>query len=94
MGDRDKRNLHKVYVGNLSPNITEQEISDEFTKFGSVASVWVARNPAGFAFVQYEELRDAEDAVEKLNDKNGWRVELARPQRQREAGDNKCVRQT
>lgn len=29
MGDRDKRNLHKVYVGNLSPNITEQEISDE-----------------------------------------------------------------
>ena len=30
-------------------------------RFGKVTSVWVARNPAGFAFVTYEDQRDAEE---------------------------------
>lgn len=40
--------------------------------------------PAGFAFVQFEDPRDAEDAVTGLAGKNGWRVEVARPPRARD----------
>lgn len=39
---------------------------------------------AGFAFVVMEDARDAEDAVNGLAGKNGWRVEIARPPRARD----------
>lgn len=47
----------------------------------------------GFAFVQFEDPRDAEDSVRELNGKNGWRVEVARAPRSRDAapGGGKCV---
>ena len=32
-------------------------------------SVWVARNPAGFAFVEFEDSRDADDAIAGLDGK-------------------------
>lgn len=59
---------HRLYFGNLDPSISQQELEDECKRFGKVTSVWVARNPPGFAFVEYEDLRDAEDCVNSLND--------------------------
>merc|ERR1712107_191957 len=38
-----------------------------FTKYGNVRNVWVARRPPGFAFVEMEDPRDAEDAVRALD---------------------------
>ena len=32
-----------------------------------VAQVWVARKPPGFAFIEYDDERDAEDATRKLD---------------------------
>ena len=42
---------HRLYFGNLDPSISQQELEDECKRFGKVTSVWVARNPPGFAFV-------------------------------------------
>eukprot|EP00884_Botryococcus_braunii_P013702 jgi/Botrbrau1/22332/Bobra.0002s0011.1 len=68
----------RVYVGGLNENITERELEEEFVRFGTLRSVWVARKPPGFAFVEFDDLRDAEDAVRKLDGKDGWRVEFSR----------------
>ncbi|KAH9394703.1 nucleic acid binding [Tyrophagus putrescentiae] len=57
----------KVYVGNLQDNCLKSEVEGAFSKFGPLKNVWVARNPPGFAFVEFEDSRDAEDAVRALD---------------------------
>lgn len=53
----------KVYVGDLGNNASKPELEDAFSYYGPLRNVWVARNPPGFAFVEFEDPRDAEDAV-------------------------------
>ena len=43
------------------------DLEDAFTKYGPVRNVWVARRPPGFAFVEMEDPRDAEDAVRGID---------------------------
>lgn len=57
----------KVYVGNLGSSASKHEIENAFGKYGPLRNVWVARNPPGFAFVEFEDRRDAEDAVRGLD---------------------------
>lgn len=57
----------KVYVGNLGSSASKHEIESAFSKYGPLRNVWVARNPPGFAFVEFEDKRDAEDAVRGLD---------------------------
>lgn len=57
----------KVYVGDLGSSATKQELEDAFSYYGPLRNVWVARNPPGFAFVEFEDARDAEDAVRGLD---------------------------
>lgn len=57
----------KVYVGNLGNNASKNELEDIFSKYGPLRNVWVARNPPGFAFIEFEDPRDAEDAVRALD---------------------------
>ena len=40
---------------------------DEFSRFGTLDNVWVARKPPGFAFIQFADGRDADDACQKLD---------------------------
>merc|ERR1712142_1005762 len=50
----------KVYIGNLGsdpPSTTEVE--KEFSYYGKLQSVWIARRPPGFAYVEFEDSRDA-----------------------------------
>lgn len=56
----------KVYVGDLGNNASKPELEDAFSYYGPLRNVWVARNPPGFAFVEFEDARDAEDAVSSL----------------------------
>lgn len=57
----------KVYIGNLPRDASEHEVDRAFRKFGPLRNVWVARRPPGFAFVEFEDERDAEDAVQELD---------------------------
>ena len=57
----------KVYIGNLGNSASKYEIEDAFKEYGKLKNVWVARNPPGFAFVEFEDERDAEDAVRALD---------------------------
>ena len=57
----------KVYVGDLPRDASEKEVERAFSYYGPLRSVWVARNPPGFAFVEFEDHRDADDAVRGLD---------------------------
>jgi len=68
----------KVYIGDLSHGTAKHELEDAFCKYGPLRNVWVARNPPGFAFVEFEDPRDAEDAVRAMDGQriNGRRVRV------------------
>ncbi|XP_011472923.1 serine/arginine-rich splicing factor 3 isoform X1 [Oryzias latipes] len=68
----------KVYVGNLGNNGNKTELERAFGYYGPLRSVWVARNPPGFAFVEFEDPRDATDAVRELDGRTlcGCRVRV------------------
>ncbi|XP_064602701.1 RNA-binding protein 1-like isoform X2 [Liolophura sinensis] len=68
----------KVYVGELGYGAAKQELEDVFSRYGRLKNVWVARNPPGFAFVEFEDHRDAEDACKALDGTriNGRRVKV------------------
>uniref|UniRef100_A0A8C8DDS6 RRM domain-containing protein n=1 Tax=Oncorhynchus tshawytscha TaxID=74940 RepID=A0A8C8DDS6_ONCTS len=68
----------KVYVGNLGNNGNKTELERSFGYYGPLRSVWVARNPPGFAFVEFEDPRDATDAVRELDGRtlSGSRVRV------------------
>ena len=62
----------KIYVGNLSNNIANEMLADEFSKFGIVYSAKIIKDretnrSMGFAFVEMESEEDAEKAIINLN---------------------------
>lgn len=56
-----------VYVGGLSEDIQKEDLEREFGKFGTLTKVWVARNPPGFAFIEFEDDQDANEAIKEMN---------------------------
>lgn len=68
----------RIYVGNLDPVATDKDLEDSFKRFGTITDIWVARKPPGFAFVSFEDPRDAEDAVAEMNGRSicGQRVRV------------------
>ncbi|KAL4225639.1 serine arginine-rich splicing factor [Mactra antiquata] len=68
----------KIYVGDLGRDTNEKDLERSFGYYGRLRSVWVARNPAGFAFIEFEDPRDAEDAVRGLDgtNVNGSRIRV------------------
>jgi RNA recognition motif-containing protein len=61
----------KLYVGNLSFNVTEDQLSTLFSEFGEVVSVKIITDsysgrPRGFGFVEME---NHEEAISALNGK-------------------------
>ncbi len=64
----------KIYVGNLSYDMTEDELAAEFGTFGKVESVAIPSDkfsgrPKGFAFIEMPTKTEAEAAIAGLNGK-------------------------
>eukprot|EP00262_Sarcandra_glabra_P013342 TRINITY_DN3673_c0_g1_i2.p1 TRINITY_DN3673_c0_g1~~TRINITY_DN3673_c0_g1_i2.p1 ORF type:complete len:288 (+),score=19.09 TRINITY_DN3673_c0_g1_i2:102-965(+) len=80
MSSRASRTL---YVGNLPGDIREREVEDLFYKYGPIVDIdlKIPPRPPGYAFVEFEEARDAEDAIRGRDgynyDGHRLRVELA-----------------
>ncbi|XP_053209170.1 serine/arginine-rich splicing factor 10-like [Panonychus citri] len=60
-----------LFIKNLSEDIRSTDLKNIFGKYGKIADVYIPvdyynRKPRGFAYVQYESLRDAKDAVRDL----------------------------
>ena len=63
-----------IYVGNLSYEVTEEELRQEFTAFGEVASVSIVTDkytgrPRGFGFVEMPTSSEGKAAIAGLNGK-------------------------
>ncbi len=64
----------KIYVGNLSYEITEEDLRQEFASFGEVTSVSVITDkysgrPKGFAFIEMSSVSEGQAAITGLNGK-------------------------
>ncbi|XP_052183144.1 serine/arginine-rich-splicing factor SR34-like isoform X2 [Diospyros lotus] len=77
------RSSRTLYVGNLPGDVREREVEDLFYKYGPIAHIdlKIPPRPPGYAFVEFEEARDAEDAIRGRDgydfDGHRLRVELA-----------------
>jgi len=64
----------RIYVGNLSYDVTEEELRRQFEGYGEVASVSLITDkltgrPKGFGFVEMESKTESEAAIAGLNGK-------------------------
>ena len=61
-----------IYVGNLSPEVTEDDLREAFESFGQVSSVKVIKDrftgePRGFGFIEMPARQEAKSAMDGLN---------------------------
>jgi cold-inducible RNA-binding protein len=85
----------KLYVGNLSYDVTENDLQDHFAQYGPVteANLMMDRmsgRPRGFAFVTMASKEGADAAIQALNGSD-WKgraitVNEARPREERSGG--------
>ena len=85
----------KLYVGNLSYNVSEQELRELFSQAGEIKEVALivdrdTRRPKGFGFVEFVNQADAEKAIQMFNDyeldNRRLTVNMARPREERGGG--------
>uniref|UniRef100_A0A915M879 RRM domain-containing protein n=1 Tax=Meloidogyne javanica TaxID=6303 RepID=A0A915M879_MELJA len=74
--------MSRVYIGNLSSRADERDIEDFFRGFGRIRAVMLKN---GFGFVDFDDSRDAEDAVYEQNGRElcGERVVVEISRRER-----------
>ncbi len=84
----------KLFVGNLSFNITENDLQDAFAAHGTVleANLMMDRStgrPRGFGFVTMSTPEEAQKAIDAMNGKElagrALTVNIARPREERPA---------
>ncbi len=85
----------KLYVGNLSYNISEEQLRQLFVQAGEIKEVSLildreTRRPKGFGFVEMMTQAEAEKAIQMFNeyelDGRKLMVNMARPREERSGG--------
>ncbi|KAG5681984.1 hypothetical protein PVAND_011383 [Polypedilum vanderplanki] len=82
MAHRSSDSNNRIYVGNLPPDIRSKDVEDLFFRFGKVSFVDLKnRRGPPFAFVEFEDHRDASDAVKARNnyDYDGYKLRVEFP---------------
>eukprot|EP00923_Selenidium_pygospionis_P029601 GHVN01052760.1.p2 GENE.GHVN01052760.1~~GHVN01052760.1.p2 ORF type:complete len:248 (+),score=15.51 GHVN01052760.1:70-813(+) len=57
--------IARIYIGNLPNDTSKRDIEELFEKYGRISNVAIKRTISGapFAFVEYDDPRDADDAI-------------------------------
>lgn len=85
----------KLFVGNLSFNITENDLQDAFAAHGTVVETnlmmdRMSGRPRGFGFVTMSTPEEAQKAIDAMNgtplDGRNLTVNIARPREERPSG--------
>ena len=88
----------RLFVGGLPYSITSSQLEEMFSKFGTVVSATVITDrdtgqSKGFGFVEMEKDKEADEAIEKLNDTElegrNIAVNVAKPREERPRFDNR-----
>ena len=75
-------NETRIYVGNLPPDIRTKDIEDLFYKYGKIVFIDLKnRRGPPFAFVEFDDPRDADDAVYARDgyDYDGYKLRVEFP---------------
>ena len=81
-----------IYVGNLSYEITDDEVKDLFSSHGEISSVSIIKDKhsgqsKGFGFIEMPNQAEAEEAIKALNESElkgrNIKVNQARPKEER-----------
>jgi RNA recognition motif-containing protein len=84
-----------IYVGNLSYEVTEEDLKEAFEAFGAVETVKVIKDnytdrSKGFGFVEMPSKAEGQSAIDGLNDKElkgrTLKVNEARPRTESRGG--------
>lgn len=86
-----------IYVGNLSFDVTQEDLSEVFGDYGTVKEVKLpldreTKRPRGFGFVDMSSEKEEEEAIEALNGAE-WmgrqmKVNKAKPREERLGGND------
>lgn len=65
----------KLYVGNLSTSVTEEDLKSIFSTYGTLSSVAIikdriSQDSKGFGFVEFSNNTEASKAMKELNSKD------------------------
>lgn len=89
--------MTNIYVGNLSYQSTEDDLTELFSKFGAVSRANIIKDrdsgrSKGFGFVEMDDGEAAKKAIEALNDQEvkgrKLRINEARPREDRPRRSN------
>ena len=86
-----------IYIGNLAPQVSDQELENLFKQYGELKSVKIIRDmftgdSKGFGFIEMKDKAAAETAIKELNAKemSGKKIVVneARPKSDNRRGGN------
>ena len=88
----------KLYVGNVSFDMTDEDLEGAFSEFGEIVSAVIVKDrisgrSRGFGFVEFSSEESAQNAKAAMNGKDvkgrALKVDEAREQRQDRRGDDR-----